>query len=150
MKKILFIALAVMFTGCITQKRCLSRYPPQITSDSIYIEKLKEVPIYVPGDTVNLEVPIKCPDQDIVSMENSKLRQVIKILNGKLFSSTEIKPDTVKILVPEIHTSVTEVKIPAPVRYTPKIYLIAFWMDIGILIAVALYIAYKIFKPKIL
>jgi hypothetical protein len=107
------------------------------------------MPVYLPGDTVNLIVPIKCPDQDVAVMENSKLKQVIRILNGKLSSITEIKSDTVKVFVKDINQKVKEVIIPPPVKYIPRIYLIAFWMDIGLLLAVALFIAWKIFKPKI-
>ena len=38
-----------------------------------------------------------CPDQDVVTIENSKLKQQIRILNGRLISMTEVKPDTASI-----------------------------------------------------
>jgi hypothetical protein len=148
--KIVFFALAVLFAGCATQKRCSARFPPQVISDSIYIEKLKEVPVYIDGDTIIVKVPVNCPDQDIAIYENVKLRQTIRILNGKLSSITEIKGDTVKVYVPEIHEKVKEVIVTKPQKYIPTIYKGALWLWIGVLIAIGAYIAWKVFKPKIL
>lgn len=148
--KIIFLALFVLFTGCVTAKRCNAKFPPQVISDSIYIEKLKEVPVYIDGDTIIVRVPVNCPDQDVAIYENVKLRQTIRILNGKLSSVTELKGDTVKVYVPEIHEKVKEVIVTKPERYIPSIYKGALWLWIGVIIAIAAYVAWKIFKPKIL
>lgn len=144
MNKMLLLALAVMFgtLSCITQRKCLERYPP--STDSVYIEKLKEVPIYIEGDTITVKVPVNCPDQDVATYENVKLRQTIRILNGKLLSSTELKPDTVKVYVPEIHSTV--VKVPEPVKYIPKIYKDAMIICIVIFALVFVFLGWKAYK----
>lgn len=146
MQRSSFIILALLLSSCITQKKCLERFPPQSSIDSIYIEKLKEVPVYMPGDTVNIEVPINCPDQDVVFMENSKLRTEIRILNGKLRSQLTIKPDTIRISVPEIHEKIVEVKVPEPVKYIPDIYRYALRICLLLLAAVSAYAGYRLYK----
>lgn len=149
MKRILFLAIAVLFlTSCVTQRKCTLKFPPTVTRDSIYIETIKEIPIPIPGDTIRVEAPINCPDQDIVSMENSKLKQQIRILNGKLISNTLIKPDTIKVFVPKIEIRVKEVKVPQPVKFIPKLYLIAFYLWIGVFLAIAGYVGFRVFIKK--
>jgi len=113
------------------------------------VEKLKEVPIYLKGDTVKIDVPVNCPDQDIVSIENGKLKQQIQILNGKLVSNTQIKPDTIKIPVVETNTVVKEVKVPEPVKVVPKFYKYCTFGFIGIILIAGIYFFLK-WKVKIL
>lgn len=139
------LILLILSTSCITQQKCFERFPPN--RDTTYIEKVREINVPVPGDTVNLIVPIKCPDQDVAVMENSKLRQVISILNGKLSSVTTIKPDTIKVPVTEIKTVVKEVSKPE--KYIPKFYIYCTWLLIGLVVAVVAYLSWKIFKPRL-
>lgn len=124
MKKALFlISIIALAAGCVTK-------PPAVTTvDSVYIESVKEVPVYIPGDTVMVDVPINCPDQSIAEVEFSKLRQQLSILHGRLVSRTIVKPDTIKVPVTEIKEKIVEkeVRIPEPVRYVPKIHKIALW-----------------------
>jgi len=113
--------IILLLSGCATQKKCNEKFPVTASKDSIYIETVKEVPYYLPGDSVIIEVPVyDCADQDLILTENGKLKQIISILNGKLTSNTQIKPDTVIIPIKEISTVVKEVKVPTPVKYTPK------------------------------
>jgi hypothetical protein len=143
------LAVVILFASCVTQKRCLQKFPPSVIRDSIYVETLKEVKVPVKGDTIKIDVPVNCPDQDVVSfIENSVLSQEIKILNGRLTSLTKIKPDTIKIYVPEIHEKIKEVKVSVPQKYIPKVYLIAFYLWIGVIVAVAGYISLKKFVLK--
>ena len=139
-----FLILALLFSSCITQQKCFDKYPP--SRDTTYIERVKEVCVTVPGDTVNLIVPVKCPDQDVAVMENSKLKQVIRILNGKLSSVTEIKPDTVKVSV--IQTKEVIKEVSKPIKYIPTLYRFSLYFLIGIVFAILAFIAWKIFKPK--
>lgn len=147
--KILLLAILGLFLGsCVTQRKCASKFPSVASRDSIHIETVKEVPYYLPGDTINISVPINCPDQDLVFVENSKLRQDIRILKGKLISNTQIKPDTIKILVIETKTVVKEVKVPAPVKYIPKIVKIFAWIGGISLILLIAWIALRLFVIK--
>jgi hypothetical protein len=147
--KYLLFALFLLSAGCVTQKKCLSRFPPQNTTDSIYIEKLKEVPVYINGDTIIMKVPVNCPDQEVAVYENVKLRQVIRILNGKLSSVTEIKADTIIKLVPYVKEGSSKVITLPPVKYTPKFMLYSAVFGWSVLLALLIIIAWKIFKPKI-
>jgi len=58
--KYLSIILIVLLTGCVTQKRCLSKFPPTITHDTVYEVGTiffgdKVVEVKIPGDTVYAE-----------------------------------------------------------------------------------------------
>jgi hypothetical protein len=143
LKYVAIVTVVIIANSCITQKKCLQRFPA--ARDSTYIEKLSIVPIYVPGDTFDLNVPIRCPDQDIVQVENSHLKQVIRILNGKLLSSTEIKPDTIRVPVKEIQIKVNEVKVPEPVKYIPLIYKYAMRICIFLLSGGLLYAGFRVY-----
>jgi hypothetical protein len=136
------IVLILISSSCITQKRCLERYPP--SRDTTYIETVKETIIPLPGDTINIEVPVRCPNQDVVLVENNRLKQTIRILNGKLLSTTEIKPDTIKVTT--IQTKEVIKEVSKPLKYTPKFYLFCTYALIGIVIALAGWMALKIIK----
>jgi hypothetical protein len=146
---ILFGIIIVITQGCVTQKRCLQKFPPAVTRDSVYVEVSRDVPVYLPGDSILVEVPINCPDQNLADVEFTKLRQQLLILHGKLISKTKIKPDTIFITVHDTQTVVREVKVPQPVKFVPNIYKYALWGWVLIIIAVAVLIVWKIYKPKI-
>ena len=148
--KILFLAVISLFAlSCATQKRCNMKFPLQSSKDSVYVERVKEVPYYIKGDTVKVEAPVNCPDQDIVLVENSKLKQEISIIKGKLISNTRIKPDTIKIPVTETKTVVKEVRVPEPVKIIPKFFKFCTFGFIGIILIGLIYLFLK-WKVKIL
>jgi hypothetical protein len=144
LKYLAIVTVVIIASSCVTKKKCLQRFPA--ARDSAYVEKLSLVPIYVPGDTFNINVPVRCPDQDIVQVENTHLKQVIRILNGKLLSSTEIKPDTIRVPVKEIQIKVNDVKVLEPVKYIPKIYKYTMRICIFMLSAGLLYAGFKIYR----
>lgn len=142
----IILVLAVLLQSCVTQKKCMQKFPPAESRDSIYIETIKEVPVLLPGDTINIEVPIACPDQDLIKVENSKLKQEISIIKGKLISNTTIKEDTVFVKVTETVEKIREVKVPEPVKYIPEIYRNALWMCIIIFAGAFTWFGFKIYK----
>lgn len=146
---VLLVVCSLFLASCATAKRCSIKFPSVASRDSIRIETVKEVPYYLPGDTINVSVPINCPDQDLVFVENSKLRQDIRILKGKLVSNTTIKPDTIKIPVIETETVVKEVKVPEVIKVIPKFYKYCTFGSIGIVLIVIVYFFLK-WKLKIL
>ena len=123
------IALSIL-ASCTTSKRCAKKFPSVARVDSVYIETLKEVKITIPGDSILIEVPIDCHDQELVVYESGKLKQHIRILNGKLQSMTNLKPDTVIVTVKEKETKIVNVRIPVEVRYVPKWRIIMSWVGI--------------------
>ena len=115
-KFVLSIIVLTFLSSCTTQKKCAKRYPPTI--DSVYIEKLRDVPVIIKGDSIRVEVPvIDCPDQDLYLYENEKLKQELQIKDGKLVSKTLIPADTVFVTVKD--TEIREVIKPRDVPFTP-------------------------------
>ena len=148
--KILLLALISLFAlSCVTQRKCASKFPSVASRDSIRIETVKEVPYPIPGDSILVEAPvIDCPDQSLIKFENSKLKQEISIIKGKLIASTLIKPDTVFVPVVETNTVVKEVKVPEVVRHVPGIYKVSLSLWIGVILAVVSYVLIRLFVLK--
>ena len=144
MKYILIIL--ILFSSCTTQKRCTEKFPPPTPStDSIYVETIEKIPVYLPGDTVKFETIIKdCSDQDVIIYENGTLKQTIKILNGKLYSALQIKPDTIRVSVIKTKEVYKESKQLPPVKYIPKFWLVMGWIGIGFTILLVAYFVLKI------
>ena len=140
--------IITLFLGlsCATQRKCFEKFPPMETKDSIYTETVKEVPVYLPGDSIEIWVPIDCPDQDVAFVENNRLKQQITILNGRLKSNTVVKPDTVFVPVIETKTVIKEVKVPEPIKYIPKIYKQALLICIIIFALAFIFLGFKLFK----
>ena len=169
--------IITLFLGlsCATQRKCFEKFPPMETKDSIYTETVKEVPVYLPGDSIEIWVPIDCPDQDVAFVENNRLKQQIIILNGRLKSNTVVKPDTVFVPVIETKTVIKldlnqkenlfEVMLDSAImeayhwkteyekitqvikeRYVPKIYKQALSICIFIFVAFAGWLAMKFIK----
>ena len=141
---VLTLFVLTTFVNCTTQKRCAKKFPQVASYDSIYVETIKEIPVYIPGDTIKVEVPvINCPDQDLGIIETDKLKQEISILNGKLKSKTTIKPDSVIIYVPEIHERIVIEKKPVEVRYVPKFVKFLAWSGVILFLLIVAYLAFK-------
>lgn len=130
MKQIV-LYLLLLSTSCISQKRCNEKYPPTTSTETNYIETVKEVPVYLEGDSILIDVPVDCPDQELAEVETGKLKQTISILKGRLLSRTDVKPDTVYIDVVEVKETIREVKVPQPVKFTPKWIKILAWFGFG-------------------
>lgn len=145
MNKIILLLTILIFSGCATSRRCALKFPcPVASKDSVYIEKIKKIPIQMPGDTVNIEVPINCPDQDILSSENSKLKQQLSIVKGKIQVRTIIKPDTILVPVTNYITKTKEVRVTAPVKFIPKFWKIVGWTGIIFVILLVIMIILRI------
>jgi hypothetical protein len=144
--KIVLIALSIflILSSCATQKRCTAKFPMQNSRDSVYIETVEKVPVYIPGDSILVNVPVNCPDQEIATIENATLKQTIKILKGRLISETQIKPDTVMIFKTNTITITKEVKTPPPVRYVPKFYKFCLGWGIMTWVLIVAYLGFKI------
>lgn len=150
--------LLILFVSCSPQKRIqrLTEKHPElipvkekvIQKDStVYKETVREVPVFIEGDTTYIDVPIDCPDQDVADFETSRLRQQIKILNNRLQTVTTYKADTVFIPVKDtesVNRSDTSTKTIQPVKYIPKLYKIALWACIGLIFGVIIWVVIKL------
>ena len=85
-KSILTLFVLTILSSCVTQQRCLDKFPPQtvtVIKDSIVC-----VPdsILIPGKTVTMESTSPCPPQVVFHSEIKKngLTSVVDIRNGIL------------------------------------------------------------------
>ena len=92
MKTILVILIAVLFTGCITQKKCLRKFPPQIITEKEVITEIiyRDTTIYVhiPADTVYAEnIIFKTPDgwqTELSVLHAEYAKSSAQVVNGTL------------------------------------------------------------------
>lgn len=140
--QIILIAL-VVFSSCVTQKKCNQKFPQVARYDSIFIRDLDTIKIVLPGDSIKIETKVPCDDFELTT-ENGRLKQTIKVINGKLQQILNIKPDTVYRYTTNTITKTNIVKVPEKIKYVPKFVKIMAWLGgISILITVA-YLALKI------
>ncbi|MDD3437624.1 MAG: hypothetical protein PHC64_10775 [Candidatus Gastranaerophilales bacterium] len=139
---------SLLLSNCATENRCAKKFPQVAGYDSVYVEKIKEVPIYVPGDTINIEIPAECDDQELFVMENEQLRYELSIEKGKIKTKYIIKPDTIKILVPEIHEKIVIEKKPVEIKYVPK--FTSLMSKLGIILALGLVLLFGLKIAKFL
>lgn len=98
--KWLLILVAILgFSSCVTQKRCLQKYPPQIvTKDSIiYKDVIEYVSVRdtIPGDSVILRDTIPCAEAEIhkeVKSSSGRTKVKVDISKGKV--SIDCKTDS--------------------------------------------------------
>lgn len=130
---------------CLILSSCYKKRFPQTGSiDSVYVETIKEIPVYMPGDTVSVEIPAECKDQELVVLENEKLRYELTIEKGKIKTKYVIKPDTLKVYVPEIHEKIKEVLVPEKITYVPKFTSLTSKLGIILTLFIVAYIGFKI------
>jgi hypothetical protein len=148
MKKVIAIGVLLLsLASCVTQKRCLQKFPPQIvTKDSIVV---KDTTVYVtlrdtiPGDSVLLDDSIPCPDVQYhkeVKSPSGRTTAKVDINKGKL--TVDCKVDSlnrvidslqVKIKTTEAyHSQVKTIEVPV-VKYKTPVWA---WI---MLAAIALY-----------
>lgn len=139
------LILIVLFSGCVTQKRCSERFPCISGKDSIYIQKLDTVRIEIPGDSLVIETKAPCDDFEL-KVENSKLLASLKSVNGILYAKLNEKPDTVFRFTTNTVTVTKEVTKPVEVRFIPKWVKILAYIGAGALILGILFVFLKIKK----
>lgn len=147
MKKVIAIGVLLLsLASCITQKRCLQKFPPQIvTKDSIVI---KDTTVYItlrdtiPGDSVLLHDSIPCPDVQYhkeVKSPSGRTSAKVDINKGKL--TVDCKTDSLNRVIDSLiklksaqtyHSEVTTVEVPV-VKYKTPVWA---WI---MLAAIALY-----------
>jgi len=139
---VFWLFIALLSLSC-SRQWCYTRHPLSASVDTVKTETIKEIPVYIPGDTLELIFPLDCPDTEPMIIENVRLKQQIQILDNKLHSSVQAKPihDTIPII--EIVTEIKEIRIPEPVRYIPKIVKVFAWFGGG---CVLLFIAWVVMR----
>lgn len=167
---ILLLGVSVLFSGCVTQKRCSDKFPPQetiIVRDSVVY---KDTTIYIPEiqyvvvpkivrDSIFIEPIYETGGvtSDTMYMESNFAWAKAWVMEYELYGTISDK-DTTFTVKPQEDIKVinqkesyhTEKKTEVvEVRYIPKFYKFCFWWWLGTTIVILLFIAYKIFKPQI-
>jgi hypothetical protein len=165
---LVLIAFATLSFSCVTQRRCNAKFPPQtsviikdsiITKDTI-IYRDKIVPYYIKGDTVFAEkkVPVTV-DISPIWTQTEYASASAWVEGSRLKLQLIQKDQTIKIIIDSAFKEVShwqemynnkEVTKVVTEKYIPKIVKVFAWIGGIFLVLVIFYIAYKIFKPKIL
>lgn len=102
MKNLLCLLLGVLFlSSCITQEKCLEKFPPQQTVrvDSVYKEKIeyvkRDTTIYVKGETVFLHSFVNCDSLGKAQMKKST------VIGGRISASAEIVDGNLNVICNE-------------------------------------------------
>lgn len=165
MKWILLIISVIFFSGCCTQKKCLRKFPPQITTeikdsivykDSIVIE---DTTIYktILGasiiDTFFVDVPKDIPVPKDTARAEVEFAYALAYINPRWNVQLELhQKDTLLTIISHLKKEVwkwekkyrTEKRVLVQKeKYIPKIYKIAFWV---LLIEFALLIGFLVKK----
>jgi len=160
----IILLLVLIFSSCVTQKKCLQKFPPQIIRevyDSIIIKdsiiyRDIEIEVKIPGDTIEVEkkVPIK-ENISPVTVENTYSSAKAWVENSKLKLQLIQKDQLIKYKVDsaiqvakhwEYRWNIEKQKEVIKEKYIPKIYSIAFYMWIGVIVIVLLYLGFKYLK----
>jgi hypothetical protein len=158
------IVLSLLLASCVTQRRCLERFPPQIVTRDSIVERIVTVyhdtiiTVKLPADTVWKEVDLDSLLAPLVA-ENKYAKAVAEVYKNKL-KLTLVQKDTeiaFKLDSARKETSYWKEKwetdkqtVTVETKYIPGVYRAAFWILLGEVLIIVLYILYKVFKPKIL
>ena len=164
---LVFLVVLVSFASCVTQKRCLSKFPPQVVTvrhDSIIIKdsivyKDRLVPYKIPGDTVWAEKPIPVPvtlNVPPIKLENTYARAEAWIENSKLKMKLEQKDQVIKFKLDSADReryhwqskweNEKQIITLPPIKVTPKFWLVTGCLFIGLVVTLIGYVVLKITK----
>ena len=159
-KHILVLAAAVCLCGCVTQKRCLDKFPPdtitKIETKTVIEYRDTTVFVHLPGDSVFVNVPIPIIEPLNIPKLTARLplaRSSAWVDDGLLNLGLWLDSTTYKFKLDSAMSTVTDtviihntdiIQIPAPV---PKRYKIAIW-GLGGGVIVLLLLSLIFFKMK--
>lgn len=159
------ILTLILISSCITQKRCLTKYPP--IADTVKITQardsiiLRDTTIYIkiPGESLTDSIMIPCPE-------------IINYIAETAFAETPLAKAWAWWQYPEVRLKLIQkdttietrleeaireayhwkseynkiTKVPDPVRYIPKLYQYSMMFSAVIILSVILWIASKFIK----
>jgi hypothetical protein len=166
MKRIvLFLLLAIAFSSCVTRKKCMTRFPPEVkivTKDSVvYREKITvrdtTITVKLPADTIEVSVPVEVQVKvDPVTVESKCAKASAWIKDGKLNIRLTTKDAEIQIHIDSARTEATYWKeryntdqktITVKEKVVPGIYRASLWICVGLVLAIIGYLSLrKLFK----
>lgn len=130
---LVILAIAFIFGSC-SRNYCARKFPSSTKDSLIYVEKVTKETIKLPGDTVNILIPINCPDQEIKT-ENSKQKIDVVIKDGILKGKFICKEDSLQNVITKLQkerAKTSEKTIKIETKYTP-LYVKAYLYFVSIL-----------------
>ena len=100
MKQLLAILLIALLTSCVTQQRCLEKYPPQVKDSVVYkgrLEKFTDT-LRLPGEQVQIRDTIPCPEANI-SKEVKRGNVTAKLTIKKGVVTVDCKTDSLQKVI---------------------------------------------------
>jgi len=166
MKNIAILIVLILFSSCVTQKKCVKRFPPEtikVRYDSIVIKdtviyKDKLVPYYIKGDTVTkdslISVPVTLNTVPLI-VENDYAKAKAWIQNSKLKLQLEQKDQVIQLKLDSADKEVRHWKYQYTLesekqttvireKFIPRIYKTALFVVIGEVIALIIYMYVKL------
>ena len=159
-RHIILLAAAFFLSGCVTQKRCLLKFPPDTITkiETKTVTEWRDTTIYVhlPGDSVFVNVPIPMIEPLNIPKLTARLplaRSTAWVDDGLLNLGLWIDSTTYKFKLDSAKATVTDtviihntdiIQIPAPV---PRRYTITIWA-LGGAVVVMLLLSLIFFKLK--
>lgn len=141
------------FNSCVTQRRCLEKFPPEATIEIRDSISFRDTTIYVPipADTIRDSIAVECPEitpgspapkpknTKPVTVENRWSKATAWIENGKLKLDLMTNDTTLAFVIDSaVSERVKQITINQqfvkPEKYIPKFYKIALWMLIVVFV----------------
>ena len=153
MKIITYSLIIFLLGSCATQKRCELKYPPEVSTDSIYIETVKfdTITIKTPADTTNFtfELPFdlffESEKPTVYATENTKQKVTATIKEKIVVIESICKEDSLQDVIYNLETALKyTTKEVKKVRYVPKFNLIMTWVGIILFGVILAYLVLKI------
>ena len=160
------ILLALTVTSCVTQRKCLQRFPPR--SDTLLIVSTRDTIIYrdtiifleVVGARVWDSIIIPCPPPKSEFIPDTARAETTLAKALAWWDYPEIhllleQKDSIIILRAALKESrhwqekYQEItKTLQPIKYVPDIYKIALWLWLGVIVAIGGYVIFRIWIKK--
>ena len=156
MKYLLLILTVVMFSSCVTKKRCAEKFPPQIiteiktVTETVYRDTT--IYIHVPPDTIYAKkVIFKTPEgwqTELSVLDQTYAKSSAQVVNGilkhGLFQKETYIEQLIKDAVRENSTHTVEYKTEInEVPYIPAWHKFASWFTIINLLLLFLYFVFR-------
>ena len=147
MKYLLLILTVVIFSSCVTQKRCAQKFPPQVkvvtetVTETIYRDTT--IYVHIKADTVYSEKIIyETPDgwqTEKSTLDMLYSYSTAQVINGtlkhELFQKESYIDQVIKNAIKENSTNTIETIVEThEVRYIPKLY----WIGLGLVLGLGL------------
>jgi hypothetical protein len=167
MRTLIPILIILALTSCVTQKKCNSKFPPEVRierHDSLIIKdsiiyKDRYVPYYIKGKTDTIEKLIPVPEKINLApmrLENTYAYAEAWIENSKLKMKLQLKDQVITFKLDSadkvakhwerLYHETNQTIIPPPVRYTSKFAKVCIWYSVISIVIIIAYIFFKYFK----